>query len=191
MAQAYKGGQAVMSEQDLIRAAAKHKAEHDAKPIREGGIIPVHARLVEALESLRDRVDNFNQFPKLIKNENRVLEELKPDQFRWIDWEGYRFGYQMEILNVVGSDFMLRKVIVTVKGWRLDDLNDDDRQQLIGSISKVFFIPGGELPDIHSIDKSTMMFYQFIPIMFQYEKNPNIITPGAGYFKSLKKGDKE
>jgi hypothetical protein len=150
------------------------------KSVREGGILKPHMRMVDALESLRDRVDNYNQFPSLISNPGETIKELKPDDFRWVMWENtLKFGYRMTFVNVQQSDYMLRVIITIMKPPdTFDDMSKREFKELMTSIAEVFFVQGaGEITNMFDDDNRLMMLSQMVPVMFQHEGNPNIVTP--------------
>jgi hypothetical protein len=151
--------------------------EFKNRPVRDGGIIEPDKLMVEALESLRHRVDHMNKFPKLLLVGD-TYRELDLDDFRWVQYENIKFGYHIDFFKVGNTEYLKRNVVLVLNYYKLDELNDSDRKKILASLMRVFFVEGADIPSIEQMDDFAMIFTQNIPVMYQFEQNPNIIVPG-------------
>jgi hypothetical protein len=142
----------------------------------------------DALTALRQFVENQgNQVITLSHMDIYRQRELTSIQTTRVgEWT---FGYRVMATDA-DQGFYIRSVFAKLHGGRLDELNKQEREQIIDAVANAVLDKGSEIR-FEAISPIAFVIHQPFAVTFLNELNPNIVTPskelilGAGDVKGI------
>lgn len=149
---------------------------------RWGRKMPSDKRMIERLTDLRQFVENQGAGSSihLVGDVYRKRELTQVYSAKLDSWE---IGYKVEPLDFVNGLFM-RTVFIRLKGWRILEVGEDERNAIIGAVHKTLLDPGADMPTVEPISEECLKITQNFAVMFWHEGNPNLVVPGGPSVKS-------
>lgn len=138
-------------------------------------ILKPDTKIQEALEALRDYLDNINKAPDI--SLGSVYKAKEPTVVQTVKVDGLVFGYKIEDHHV----FIRRIVFIKVPGFKVSDFSDTDRERILTAVFNVFVLPGGRTPEIVQVASDCLRMIQDTVPMILTERKPGLITLSGGW----------
>lgn len=149
--------------------------KHKKRRVSEGGILPLDKKIQAKLEDLRHFVENFNVIPKISLRGEQTYRELKQDEIYTTKVDGWEFGYKLEEF---ANGMFRRKIYVKVPGYRLEDVEEEERKAIMIAVFNACLDQGQGMVDVQQTNLDTLLITQDFQPIFLHEWSPNLIVPG-------------
>jgi len=158
--------------------------DRNKKPVRwwEEPEVSLRKDIHDALVELRAHVENLGSKPSLIVNCFGVKTQRELTAVHTTRVKEWEFGYCVTPLNE-SQGFYVRTLYVKLHGGKLDEINKDERRQIIDAITSGVLDEGSET-HFEGISDTTFAIRQPFAVMFWNERNPNIVTPSKALLRN-------
>jgi hypothetical protein len=138
-----------------------------AEPERD--ILQGAADLQAACESLKDHGDN-------IARSGRTFHPEDQAKIWTVKVGGVGIGYRLQVFQT----YLNRQVFIKVPGYRIADLNKDERAKIMSAVFNVFVHQGSNIPSVDQIAQDCMLLQQQIIPMVLVERQPGLVSIAGG-----------
>lgn len=132
--------------------------------------------IVEALKGLREMVENINKAPSVILTPFDTYRHRDPKEVQVVRVGEWELGYGVKPVGNPMDGFFVRSVFAKLHGGRLDEINKRERKQIVNALADGVLDPG-QYAMVEFINDHTFCIRQPFAVMFQHERNMNIVTP--------------
>lgn len=134
--------------------------------------------LREVLKELRYRVENPNKRP-LIALRGGVFRELHPEKVEVLHYPPWEIGYQV-VEHPIKDGFFVRNIFLKLPGHNIEKVKGPDRQMMTDAVSQELLEIGMSEVNIERIAVDCLKFSQYFMVMYQKERNPNLVSIAGG-----------
>lgn len=146
------------------------------KLVKGKSIIQSSKALAAACIDLRHEVEHQgSQSPIILLG--ATYKATDPNAIKTVTVDGVRIGYRIRHLF---KGFHMREVFVKVKGYRVTELPDKDREAILGAVMDAFIQEQGETPEVEIVADDCLKYSQTFEVVYQYERNPDLRSIAGG-----------